>query len=94
MNGTNNEVSVASYFIALSNELDNVVPNWRESHILLLDNCTSHKTQMMRKVYANGGFKVIFSAPASYLAIPVERIFGLIKKQDLDDVKTPNLPVV
>ncbi len=43
---------------------------------------------------AEVGFKVIFSAAASYLALPVERIFSLIKKQDLEQDTTPNLPEV
>ena len=62
--------------------------------MLLLDGCPSHKTPLMRKVYANAGYNVIISAPASYLSIPVERLFGLLKKQDFDECATPNLPVV
>jgi hypothetical protein len=49
---------------------------------------------MVRKVLAAIGFSVIFSAPASYLALPVERIFSLIKKDDLSDTATPNIPEV
>jgi hypothetical protein len=48
----------------------------------------------VRNVLRAAGFSVIFSAPASYLALPVERVFSLIKKEDLEDNRTPNLPIV
>ena len=60
-----------------------------------MDNCAAHKTSLVRQVLATAGFQVIFSAPASYLALPVERVvFSLIKKEDMDITATPNLPEV
>ena len=94
LEGPNNEVSVSSFFISLSNELDNDYPMWRENHLLLMGNCPSHKTELVRDVLASEGFRVMFSAPASYLSLPVESIFGLIKKCDLDEVRTPTLPAI
>ena len=45
----------------------------------------------MLSVLKAGGFTVIFSAPASYLALPVEGIFGLIKGREYDTISTPQL---
>jgi transposase len=75
-------------------ELDRDHPDWRETHILMLDNCSSHKTQLMRKIMSSTGFRVLFTAPASYLVPPVEGIFAIIKTQKLDDITTPALLIV
>ena len=62
--------------------------------MLVLDNCTSHKTQLVRDVLQRAGFPTLFTAPASYLACPVEEIFSLMKKVNIDDISTPVLPDV
>jgi hypothetical protein len=87
-------VSVASFFVSLIAELDAAQPDWRESHVLLLDNCASHKTNLVLSVLDAGGFSVIFSAPASYLAMPVEGIFALIKEREYETFTTPILESV
>lgn len=33
----------------------------------------------------------MFSAPASYLAIPIERMFGALKAKDFDSLEPPHL---
>ena len=91
MDGPNNEVSVASFFVQLAAELDSSIPQWRETYVLVHDNCASHKTDLMLSVLKAGGFSVIFSAPASYLSLLVEGIFGLIKGREYDTISTPQL---
>ena len=91
LNGINNEASVASFLIELSFQLDNLYSNWRDSHVLVLDNCTSHKTKLIKEVIMKTGFQTLYSAPASYLVCPVEEVFSLIKKLNTDNVSTPNL---
>ncbi len=44
LSGINNEMSVAHFSIDLSNEMDLIYDKWRKLHVLLLDNCASHKT--------------------------------------------------
>lgn len=51
LDGNNNEVSVAAFIIAMEQELSRIRPSWRETHVVLLDNCASHKTQLMREVF-------------------------------------------
>lgn len=73
-------MSVAAFLTQLSSELDQHEKGWRETHVLVLDNCSSHKTQLVRDVLQRAGFPTLFTAPASYLACPVEEIFSLMKK--------------
>ncbi len=94
LEGNNNEASVSSFFIALARELDCSTPGWRSTHVLVLDNCTSHKTPLVRAVLLAEGFTVLFGAPASYLAMPVERVFALMKKRHYDADPTPSHPAV
>lgn len=79
LDGNNNESSVSAFFFALANELNRLDPNWQESHVLVLDNCSSHKTSVTRQVLHHLGFRVLFSAPASYLVMPVEKYFAKMK---------------
>ncbi len=94
MSGPNNEATVASFLHSLCKELDNDFPDWKRTHVLMLDNCTSHKTKLVKNVMEAAGFTVIFTAPASYLVAPVEGIFALIKSLNLDQITTPSLPIV
>jgi hypothetical protein len=89
LKGINNEISVQSFFIELATQLDKTRPGWRDKHILLLDNCSSHKTQQSRAIIQGLGFNTMFSAPASFRCMPVEYIFGTLKKTDLSKVTTP-----
>jgi transposase len=52
--------------------------------VLLLDECSSHKTATTRDVLRRLGYTTIFSAPASYLSAPVEMIFGAMKRKHKD----------
>lgn len=76
----------------LCRELDQDDKLWRSTHILVLDNCSSHKTKLVREVLKKSGFTTLFTAPASYIACPVEQVFSLIKKIKLDTVSTPLVP--
>ena len=82
IDGNNNDGSFASFLIGLEQQLNERRPDWRETHVFLLDNCSIHKTQLARKILANLGYPVIYSAPASFIAIPVEGIFGVLKAVD------------
>lgn len=70
---------MANYFVLLEKELSAADKNWRDRMVLVLDNCSSHKTALARLVLARLGFPVLFSAPASYRVLPVELLFGAVK---------------
>lgn len=61
---------------------------------MLLDNCASHKTDMVRRVFASLEVPVVFSAPASFKVVPVELFYAAIKRQNFEQTVTPALEVV
>jgi hypothetical protein len=79
LDGNNNETSVAAFFIQLADELTKQRPAWRKDHVLVLDNCSSHKTPMVQEVLLKLGYSILYTAPASYLAMPIELLFAHIK---------------
>ncbi len=44
LKGNSNEASVAAFIYDLAAELDIAKEEWRSNHVLLMDNCPSHKT--------------------------------------------------
>jgi hypothetical protein len=75
--GYSNEASVAAFFVELSKALDHSKPNWRSNHLLLLDNCSTHKTDTVTRLISRLSIPTMYSAPASYLVAPIERLFVL-----------------
>ena len=54
--------------------------NWRLNHYFLLDNASYHKSKATRAMYDSLNVKIMFSAPYSYSAAPVELLFANFKK--------------
>ena len=84
MTGNNNDVSVQSFLASVFGHLDTHVRDWRQTHMLMLDNCPSHKTKGTVELLERHRVPTTFTAPASYLAVPAEQIFKKIKCLDLD----------
>ena len=69
--------------------LDSAKPEWRKDHVLLLDNCAAHKTRVVKQLIGSLRVPTLYSAPASFLAVPVEGVFAALKQVDMakqDDV--------
>ena len=81
--GTNNQVTFCSWIFDLVRFLDRTRPKWRSSHCLVMDNCSAHRTELSMKVLRHLRVPVAYTAPASMTAMPVERVFGLLKSQVL-----------
>ena len=94
LDGNNNEGSFASFLVALEIQLTKVRPDWRDTHVFLLDNCSIHKTHLAREILKNLGYPVIFSAPASFLAIPIEGMFGALKAVDFASIPDPEASIL
>ena len=90
LDGNNNECSVSAFFVALADHLDHHFSDWRDTHMLLLDNCPSHKTSLTMNTLERLNMPVLFSAPASFKAIPVEGMFGAIKGIDFSKIADPD----
>ena len=82
---------MGAFILELANTLDNLKPNWRSNHILLLDNSSTHKTDTMMKLFSSLSIPTLFSAPASYLVAPVERLFGSLKNCNFEMRETPTM---
>lgn len=87
MQGNNNEISVSCFLLGLEAAASARDPAWRDSHIILMDNCASHKTYLVRKLLKILRLQVIYSAPASFLAILVELAFGALKAKDFKAIE-------
>ena len=74
----------------LLNDLDECMADWRGRYVVLLDNCPAHTSQVSTQVLAHLRVPVFFSAPASYLAILIEGIFGQLKALQLDAIADPD----
>ena len=70
--------------------LDEHISDWRDKYVVLLDNCPAHTSVAAYSVMAYLQIPILFSAPASYSAIPVEGVFGALKAIDLDQLPEPN----
>jgi hypothetical protein len=55
-----------------------------------MDNYSSHKIPLTIKIIKELAMPVIFSAPASFLAIPIEGVFGALKAVDFDTKPDPD----
>jgi hypothetical protein len=89
MDGINNQDSIQAFFLGLVTNLDRVRPQWRETHFILLDNMSSHKTSQTLALFEKLRMPYMFSAPASYKSIPVESVFMHLK---LTDFRIRTLP--
>ena len=90
LDGNNNQESMAEFLVLLSEQLDYHIADWRDTHVLLLDNCPSHKTAAVKEVLHKLQVPTIYSAPASFLAIPVEGLFGAIKGKNFLNEADPD----
>ena len=82
MAGNNNQYSFQHFLIQLIRHLDQHHSQWRSTHLLLLDNMAGHTTDETKAVLNDYNVKHLFSAPASFLAIPIEQVFFDLKITD------------
>jgi len=54
-----------------------------EEVVVMLDNASIHRTQLVRSVMAKWGMKVLFTCPTSPQGSPVERLFREVKRGQL-----------
>ena len=54
-----------------------------------MDNATYHKTQSIQKFFRSVGVKLMYTAPYSYRASPIERFFAVVKSHIFDIISQP-----
>lgn len=78
------------YFQNLCRKLTQEDVNWRENVVVLLDNAAYHTCPATLAVLRKLQLQVLFTGPNSYLAAPIELLFGAFKQVDINprQVKT------
>ena len=91
INGTHNTWTFMAFMTKLVALLDLHLENWREQYVILIDNCPAHSSAITAKMLSHMGVPIMFSAPASYAALPVEGVFKIVKARDLDAMPDPSV---
>ena len=60
-------------------KMDNLIPGWQESSIILIDNAPYHSGEEIRDYLHKMEVPIMFSGPYSYSAAPIESLFSLLK---------------
>ena len=65
-------------------QLDISLPSWRDDCIFLLDGVSYHTGSKVREYMRKLQLDVCWSAPYSYDAAPIEKVFGHLKLGELN----------
>ena len=69
--------------------LDKLKLDWRFSHVLMMDNMSSHKTQQTISILQYLQVPICYTAPASFKALPIEGVFAALKGVDFRQREIP-----
>jgi hypothetical protein len=90
LNQANTNSSIMLLFLThLCNRLDREQRNWRRNTAFLLDGARYHTSDETREFLKKLKVKVIYSAPYSYTAASIERLFAAIKLGELNPQDQP-----
>ena len=90
LNHANTDSNVMATFLHhLKLVLDRESPGWQETTYLLWDNAPYHSSDETRAAVQAMGLNLIFSAPYSYSAAPVETLFSGVKFGELNPERLP-----
>lgn len=86
----NTNADIMKMFLSqLASRLDVDRPNWRKNSVVLLDGATYHTSNEVRLHMLHLRMPVMFTAPSSYDACPVEKFFAYLKNQDINPLMLP-----
>ena len=69
----------------LVQRLDLETPGWQENSVILLDNAPYHVGQLAREYFRKMQIPVMYTAPYSYAASPIETLFSVLKLGELNE---------
>ena len=75
LEGNNNRWTMASVINSLVKVLDVQIPNWRNTHVIVHDNCPSFVTAECKSLLNYLNVPYMLTAPASFQALVVEGCF-------------------
>ena len=58
--------------------------DWRDNTVILLDGASYHKSEETKAHMTDLGIDVLFTAPYSYDASPIERFFAYFKQEEIN----------
>ena len=76
---TNAEVMLL-FMSSLARKLDSELQFWRDDTVFLLDGAKYHVSDQTQDYLKKLNIKVIYSGPYSFLTVPIELLFGGLKK--------------
>ena len=79
MKGSTTSTTFIEFLDMLVAELDDSNRNWRESIVLVFDNAQIHKSILTRQWLNQNRIPFLYTGVASFLALPVERVFARVK---------------
>ena len=77
--GNSNSKIMEIFFQKLAKKLEMENPKYRDSVVILLDNAAYHTCASTLAVLRRLQLQVLFTGPNSYLAAPIELLFGSFK---------------
>ena len=87
--GNSNSKILEIFFHNLCRKLEKENPKYKENVVLLLDNASYHTCPATLSVLKKLKIPVLFTGPNSYLAAPIELLFGAFKSRDINPRKVP-----
>lgn len=80
---------VMLFFRHLARQLDRESPGWQEDSVILLDNAAYHNSAEMRAFFKQMELPVMYTAPYSYSAAPIELLWAALKLGELNPEGLP-----
>ena len=69
----------------LVERLDQETPGWQEDSVILLDNASYHVGKQAREYFRKMQIPIMYTAPYSYSASPIETLFSMLKLGELNE---------
>ena len=85
----NIKISVDCAHSNLVAKLDEETPGWQESSVILLDNAPYHVSADARSYLRKMQVPIMYTAPYSYSASPIESLFSILKLGELNEEREP-----
>ena len=82
-------IIIKMFLSHLCSRLDVDRPNWRQDSVMLLDGAAYHTCSEVRVHLHQLKVPVMYTAPYSYAACPVELFFAYLKNEDLNPQLLP-----
>jgi hypothetical protein len=77
------------YLRHLSSKLDRDRPGWRTNSVIIVDNASYHYSTATLRICRELQLPLMFTGPFSYAVSPVELLWSLLKRKDINPDRLP-----